>query len=279
MTDTNASGVQDEYARGAFRSIEARLDALEAGSGGSSSDSITTGAAPVAADPESAVTLVTTGGTQGTETITLALPASPASKVGRTKRFVIAARGHLNDVVDIDPANLCTTEGDEISTAFIPNSWGTGQAGSFIEMQLVYNPIQDPAVYSWQPVRMVLDCYVHSFANTIQAIDGASTAGEINIKSGTAEVDGSGGALNIRAGNGTTGGDVNIRAGSASSLAGGAVNVTAGDGFLTGGNVVITPTTGDDTDGNVFINNMPAADPTADGALYTASNTVKRSAG
>lgn len=74
MTDVNLSGITDEYVRGAMHNLQQRIDALEGGSGGSGSETITSGASPVAADPAVAISMVTTGGTSDVETIMLANP-------------------------------------------------------------------------------------------------------------------------------------------------------------------------------------------------------------
>lgn len=88
----------------ALRQIEARLDALEAGSGGAGGfEEITTGVAPVVADPDVRFSVVTTGGTEGIEPVTLADPTDVDAPAIKT--FLIK-HTHANDFVNINVASL-----------------------------------------------------------------------------------------------------------------------------------------------------------------------------
>jgi hypothetical protein len=223
-------------------------------------ESITTGANPVAANPDTDTTLVVTGGTQDVEVITLDIPSSPATKIGKIKRLVLAVRAAEDDVPQLDPTNLVNAVAHPLSsedraTYLVP-------VGCSVEFELVATG----AGYAWQARSAVYDGKRSVWTAGVYTGDAASGANPaLALHAGNSE-DGVGGSVLIRGGKGVADG--------------GAVNIASGQGGAgaDGGDIVIGPASGGRASGDLFAG-LPNSDPHINNAVYWNNGVLTRSAG
>lgn len=134
--------------------------------GGTTSESITSGADPVEADPNIAITIWTTGGTKGTETVTLANP-SDTDKV-QIKTFAL-------DILSGDLPSLSVSN----STGFTSPIAISNNGGSAM-VQLVWNP----ALATWQ---VLVGGAIFTNGNDINALGGEINADAVHAVSVTGD--------------------------------------------------------------------------------------------
>lgn len=202
-------------------------------------DSITLGASPVAASAETDLTFVTTAGTGDTQTISLALPANPETKIGKVKRFILAAKVHADDAVAMDLTNFVASDGTAETGDFFVNYLYNAQ--SFIEVVLV----STGAAIKWQAWRTSTEAYYVVVCAQVLPTPCA------------------------------LGSDLTLTGGEATSGNGGNVNIVGGQGTGDGGDVTISLQPGGSGRQGLFrIGNLPTANPTANGDALWASEGV-----
>lgn len=229
-----------------------------------SSDSITTGASPTAASPETDVTFITTGATEDVEVVTLAIPSDPSEKIGRLKRIVLAAKGHDDDSIDLDNTNLADDEGN-------PTNFGSyvqdevSEAGRVIELRLIYNG----SAYKWQLLELTVSTRF-VFTRYVTPVPNITTGTGLNIEGGYSE-DGNGGGVAVRggAGNGGVGGDVIIQGGGGGVGAGGSLVLKVGEGATNGFVQFFTDLPSHADDAAAATGGVPV------GGLYRTASAVK----
>lgn len=111
--------------------LNAVIDAVNAG--GLVIQTITSGSSPVTLNPDADIIQLTTGGTKGTETATLAIPSSPATKFGRILTIAIKYTS-TGDHPTLDVTNIDNPAADPLDLKALSLD---GQA--FIQLILQYN--------------------------------------------------------------------------------------------------------------------------------------------
>lgn len=153
------------------------------GGGVGTSESITSGADPVAVDPDKNTTIITTGGTKGTETVTLANPTDPSSLFIKT---ILAKFTHASDNISLQTARAAGFP----STLAIKPNMVNNSFGVTAVVQFIWNP----AVLSWQAL-VGGSIFINS-AQDLHILD----ASDIELRDGAAIVGHDGGAIDLRDG-------------------------------------------------------------------------------
>ena len=254
------------------------------GGGGSTTETITTGASPVAANPDANVTFITTGGTAAQETVTLG-DASAAIR----KTFVIVFTVPQDEVL-IEVANKAFFTSPIVFQC--PASTGVGS------VELIWSP---SAGY-WQSPSTVLvgvrdirgydgtGLFIHA-GNPTEDDNEGKNVDLVASAGGNAEDDdgGDGGGIDMQgaAGGSVTSGDGDGGAGGyffIRTTHGGSVEDGEGDGGR-GGDIVLNVegATGglgggggsNGRNGVIMMQGLPTSDPGIPNALYIEAGTIK----
>lgn len=235
-------------------------------------ETITLVAAPssVAADPDKTLTYIVSAGSEGTETITLALPTDPETKLGLRKKFFVKTVTNENDNPALDNTNLVNASGEQLDASH----FNLSRANNWLEFELVFSHTD---AFAWQ----ILTYVNHGIRRIYSA----------NVDLGASDVTGQGVALQAAA-NGarayvfggdsatTTGGAAGLQGGASDVGRGGNTEIGPGVGATDGGDHIITlPAGGSGRQGLVIVHNMPTSDPLLDDAWWNNGGVWTKSAG
>lgn len=231
-------------------------------------ETIVTGALPVEANPDVALTFVQTGGTHGVEIVNLPIPANPGAKVGAAKRFILNLLASQEDQVGIDVSNLVNADGQPFSAndrhAYLPGLF------SILDLEIVC-VLSDPLAFAWQVKSVVAAGVRTNFLGEIRV--GNTSTGQnaaLLIEGGASDL-AEGGNVLLVAGRGVNrGGDVIATSGEAGEFGNaGKIMLSGAAGGIDGGDIVMANTpSGTGRQGLILFNTLPQTDPAVPGAAF-----------